>query len=60
VGSFLVWRLTANEATAETTLPDHSMWAIPGVYKPAGASPADYEMHGNNNLNNGQHVFTHE
>jgi len=36
------------------------MWAIPGVFEPAGASPADYEKHGNNNLNNGQHLFTLE
>jgi hypothetical protein len=34
------------------------MWAIPGVFEPAGVSPADYERHGNNYLNNGQHVFT--
>lgn len=34
--------------------------AIPGVYEPAGASPADYGKHGNNNLNNGQHLFTLE
>jgi len=30
------------------------------VYEPAGASPADYGKHGNNNLNNGQHLFTLE
>ena len=38
--------------------PTTLMWAIPGVFEPAGASPADYERHGNNNLNNGQHLFT--
>jgi hypothetical protein len=30
------------------------------VYEPAGASPTDYGRHGNNNLNNGQHLFTLE
>lgn len=40
--------------------PTTLMWAIPGVFEPAGASPADYERHGNNNLNNGQHLFTLE
>jgi len=30
------------------------------VYEPAGTAVADYEKHGNNNLNNGQHLFTLE
>ena len=40
--------------------PTTLMWAIPGVFESAGVSPADYEKHGNNNLNNGQHLFTLE
>ncbi len=31
---------------------------MPGVAGSAGTSPADYETHGSNYLNNGQHVFT--
>jgi hypothetical protein len=43
-GSFLVWRLGANEATAEklTTLPELLLaWALPGVCVSAAGSAAD-------------------
>jgi hypothetical protein len=63
VGSFFWYGdFVANEATAEKlTCPNRFLtWALPGVYESAGSSPADYERHGNNKLNNGQHVFTQE